>query len=834
MEVLSPVTVAFHYPGGSYNAHGMQDGTYPVVYYKPADDANVPLDLFVANPNFPEKSFTYEKEDVTSGLHAGMRMVKVTIAPTEANATVWTSVSSGGDWSEPANWNGGVPPNGTNSLASFNPATAANVPVTVDGALTLGTATLKGAVAASGYTISGGAINLNHRDCRSAPGFAVASGTHTIAADLTTDDYKQRSNDTDERGGHPGAIGIYTASGATARVTGTVTMDAGRPMRVNTPTAGGGRTVFNGRLARGTGVWVNSGTLESSDLSGLAGKTLMLGPGTFHYSGPAAASSLKVTTNPGNNNYTSIMRIDGDLTLTEAFDSQTGSLLKTGPGTLTFAPATGPTVTNRIGYQGSNTDWNMTGPNWYWPDNGDCSKKQGAGALSIDEGEVRLAGPNALFHIANNGNARDCFIGANDRGWGYTTNYAALTILSGTVRGPWVYIGHTFNRGKDGNGNLIPTYAVYNQHGGDVTFSAFNFCYDLSDFDTAVQATANLYGGTLNIPGVMRFGQTYNKTGVNPPHATFNVYGGTYNHTDTSGTKGTRMGYLGDKAGGQKTLNRACDATLNMYGGNYNEIELIHMGCNATTSRLNLHGGVLKAENIILDTSTTTSYCFFSGGKAYIYWNGGTFAPVGTAAANRTLTGLTEVIVSTNGAVVTTAELAGESYTIAQALLHDPDLEGVDGGFVKKGAKPLALAGANTYTGDTTVEEGTLSIPADADASALPASSAVVVAEGATLSMASSTAARVGGLRFDMGTQYGTLAGFAPARSGKLFVTGLTGPVQKGTTAMPVTVTDAQHPYDLTCWDVYIDGDLDDSLSAFVRNGRIVLDGKPGMYLIVR
>ena len=66
------------------------------------------------------------------------------------------------------------------------------------------------------------------------------------------------------------------------------------------------------------------------------------------------------------------------------------------------------------------------------------------------------------------------------------------------------------------------------------------------------------------------------------------------------------------------------------------------------------------------------------------------YAPVGTAAADQTLTGLTEVLVSTNGAVVTTAELAGESYTIAQPLLHDPDLEGTDGGFVKKGAKPLA------------------------------------------------------------------------------------------------------------------------------------------------
>ena len=158
---------------------------------------------------------------------------------------------------------------------------------------------------------------------------------------------------------------------------------------------------------------------------------------------------------------------------------------------------------------------------------------------------------------------------------------------------------------------------------------------------------------------------------------------------------------------------------------------------------------------------------------------------------------------------------------------------------MKKGAKPLALTGANTYTGDTVVEEGTLSIPANADASALPADSAVVVAEGATLSMASGTAAGVGGLRFDMGTQYGTLAGFAPAAQGTLYVDGVGDATRKGL-VLPVTVTAAQQPNKLTRWAVYVDGDRDDSLSAFVRkkansaDDTIVLDGRQGLYLIVR
>ena len=270
-----------------------------------------------------------------------------------------------------------------------------------------------------------------------------------------------------------------------------------------------------------------------------------------------------------------------------------------------------------------------------------------------------------------------------------------------------------------------------------------------------------------------------------------------------------------------------------MYGGFYNETNYIYMGCNGSTSRLNLHGGILKAEKIFLSTSTSGNYCFFAGGSAYIYWNGGMYAPVGTAAADRTLTGLTEVLVSTNGAVVTTAELAGESYTIAQPLLHDPDLEGTDGGFVKKGAKPLALTGANTYTGDTVVEAGTLSIPVGADASALPAGSAIVVAEGATLEMAAGTAARAGGLRVEMGTQSGTLAGFAPAAQGTLYVDGVGEATRKGL-VLPVTVTDAQVKHNLSRWPVVIDGEVDEKVCGRVRDNTIVLDSKGGLVFTIR
>ncbi|MBQ3288523.1 MAG: hypothetical protein IJH50_03860 [Kiritimatiellae bacterium] len=834
LAILSPVTVSFHVPGGCCNTVGSQLGTYGVLYYPASQESQVDLSKFVSNPKLPGVTMTFTKADSDYAANAsGMRMVKVTITATDsAVGTTWTGAANDGKWTTGDNWNGNEAPNGRDAMAVF-PAAHAGTSVAVGNDVTVGRLALYGGDG-TGYTFTG-TPKFEFTDFKTAPGIVAESGTHVFADGLASEDLLNRANDTVANGNRTGGIEVKAKTGSRVTINGQVKADYRVPLYINNPTSGGGTTVLNADVDA-TEVKVQSGMLEMSDMSHLDGKTLTVGPGTFHYTGPAAVSSAKIVTNPGTGGQAiaSILRIDDELTLTEKFDSQSASLMKSGPGTLIFAQNTDGSIINRIGYNGSNTNWNNTGSNWYWPANGDSRTNQGIGSICVDEGEVVLiGGPDTVFHIANNGNARDAFIGAQARGWNYTTHRAALTIYSGTVKGPWVYLGHTFNHGKDGSGKLIPTYSEYNQYGGNVTFSTLCFCYDLSDYDTACQATANIYGGTLTVTGVMRFGQTYNKTGVNPPHATMNMYGGVYNHTDTSGTTGTRMGYLGSKTDGQKTQNRACDATLNMFGGEYNEIERIHMGCNASTSRLNLHGGVLKAENIFLNTSTGGNYCFFAGGKAYLYWNGGAYAPIGTTAANQTLQGLTEALVSTNGAVVTTAQLAGESYTIAQPLLHDPALSGKDGGFTKVGAEPLALAGANTYNGDTYVAEGQLVIPANAAETALPPDSAVIVAPGAELVMASGTAARIGVLAIDMTKTYGTINGLAAAKGGKLYLTNVSGDL-KGR-ELPITLAGDTSRARFGSWELYVDGVKVNGLVPSVNgSGKLVLDLPFGACIIIR
>ena len=368
----------------------------------------------------------------------------------------------------------------------------------------------------------------------------------------------------------------------------------------------------------------------------------------------------------------------------------------------------------------------------------------------------------------------------------------------------------------------------------------------------------NLYGGRLNSNGsVFRFGQTYRKANTTgpDPHTYINIYDGAMlARTGTYGVNNNvHMPYSEDSGQLNNCQGRAPDSTLNLYGGAFTNAYLFLVGHNGGSATINLHGGVLNCENILhltynSATTANSTYRVFNNkvGATRIYWNGGTFMPISAKMANdplasdannATLGGLTEVLVSTNGAVLSTSTLVADTYTIAQPLLHDPALEGdADGGFTMRGnaAKTVALTGANTYSGDTVVEAGTLEIPAGANASALPAGSAVVVAEGATLSMASGTAARVGGLRVDMAGA-GTIAGFAPAAAGTLYVDGVGETAHKGL-VLPLTVTDAQQKHLLSRWPVVIDGELDEKVCGRVKPelNKIVLEAKGGLHLIVR
>jgi autotransporter-associated beta strand protein len=88
---------------------------------------------------------------------------------------------------------------------------------------------------------------------------------------------------------------------------------------------------------------------------------------------------------------------------------------------------------------------------------------------------------------------------------------------------------------------------------------------------------------------------------------------------------------------------------------------------------------------------------------ATLYFDGGILKPL--AADTAYLGGLTHAFIKTGGA---TFDTTYGSITISQALLTDAVATG--GGLTKNGSNTVTLIGANTYSGDTTVNGGTLSL----------------------------------------------------------------------------------------------------------------------------
>ena len=291
-----------------------------------------------------------------------------------------------------------------------------------------------------------------------------------------------------------------------------------------------------------------------------------------------------------------------------------------------------------------------------------------------------------------------------------------LTVSDGTVTADTLHLAYQPGIGTSAEDGIH--LDAYNQTGGKVCVQTLQTHWvGKNSDDTAGRADTeiNISGGLLEVAGNVELAYNRMKSG----------------RTSTINVSGGRLA-----VGGDMLLIRysggvfSAAGILNITGGEVDVKGVVDLACtkNQASGTKNggiwLHGGVLKAENVI----QTTNDCPY----AHFYFNGGIYAPYGAAAANRTMQGLNKAYVSTNGAIIDTSALpAGATNTIAQALLTDPALDGAaDGGLVKKGAGTLALSGANTFTGPVKVEAGTL-VAANADA----LSGNVEVADGAVLNL---------------------------------------------------------------------------------------------------
>jgi autotransporter-associated beta strand protein len=140
-------------------------------------------------------------------------------------------------------------------------------------------------------------------------------------------------------------------------------------------------------------------------------------------------------------------------------------------------------------------------------------------------------------------------------------------------------------------------------------------------------------------------------------------------------------------------------------------------GTTGSTNVINLNGGILGVDNIVLGFANGTSQ------TAVIHLNGTTLEALASDPnASVFLPGVAGITVDVDsgGAIINTE---GHTDTIATTLSA-----GTGGGLTKQGAGTLILTGAANYTGATAVNGGTLVVKG-----AMSATSGVTVAAGATL-----------------------------------------------------------------------------------------------------
>ena len=153
----------------------------------------------------------------------------------------------------------------------------------------------------------------------------------------------------------------------------------------------------------------------------------------------------------------------------------------------------------------------------------------------------------------------------------------------------------------------------------------------------------------------------------------------------------------GNKAGASITITIQNNGALSV-GTN---LELHNIANSAAVSTLRLNGGTLTAGGF---TKTKTSY------TNVINLNGCRLAASAGNTSFLPAFNLQTVNVQAGGAII---DDGGFAITVAAPLLHDSTLGATpDGGLVKLGTGALTLAAAETYTGGTTISNGTLALSA--------------------------------------------------------------------------------------------------------------------------
>jgi autotransporter-associated beta strand protein len=242
-----------------------------------------------------------------------------------------------------------------------------------------------------------------------------------------------------------------------------------------------------------------------------------------------------------------------------------------------------------------------------------------------------------------------------------------------------------------------------NFRAGTATFNSNAGFFALADNSATAVGVLNIYGGTFNL------NLTSQRILIgNQGSGTINVLGGAVSVLASTGLQvGGDSQWGGNNANGTLTIS---SGTMTVNGGGSGAFTLAQNLGNGNGTlltgvqgRLNLYGGTLATGRNIVGYVPSGGSCTSS-----VVFSGGTLKAL--TGATTLLAGLTSATVSTGGAII---DDGGIAISIAQPLLHDSTLSGADGGLTTKGSSTLTLSGANTYSGGTFLQGGTLTISAD-------------------------------------------------------------------------------------------------------------------------
>jgi len=467
----------------------------------------------------------------------------------------------------------------------------------------------------------------------------------------------------------------------------------------------------------------------------------------------AAAGDLILGQNLDNGGNLLTVTDGGHNTTLNGVVSDSGGLTKTGSGTLTLGGANA--------YAGTTTV------------NGGVVTVNGTGAISTTTSQVIIgnAAGNAILNITGGS------VSANE-----ATNPAVaignLTNASGFL---FMSAGSLdCGAGEFHIGQAAGAYGAFDLSGGTVTVGDVNvtdayFVVGGAFGNSAAEGVFNMSGGTFNDSA-----QEFSIANIAGGIGVANLSGGTLN--DNHGI------HVGDR--GTATLNVSGSAAVNLTGGPLQ----FGLNGNTTVGTANLLGGTVTA-NYVGSAGTSTSRLNFDGGTlmaavssttflqgltAATLYNGGAIIddggnaitiaqpllaptgngvssiPVATGGAGYLDTPVVSIsggggvgasaVANVSGGAVTSITILspGTGYTSAPAVtLFGGGYSSVatlgtvtlatntSGGLIKQNSGTLTLAGADTYTGNTTVNGGTLELVQPVVA----ANSTVTVTNGAVLQL---------------------------------------------------------------------------------------------------